>query len=72
MTSLGNWVARVESRPACRKSSNPSRCIKYGFDSNAPLQSLLRSNFASSKKAKDGFGRKEGFQKNVMVLVTNY
>jgi hypothetical protein len=34
---------------------------------------LIRSNFAFSKKAKDGFGRNEGFQKTkVTVLGTNY
>jgi hypothetical protein len=32
---------------------------------------LIRSNFAFSKKAEDGFGRNEGFQKTkVMVLET--
>jgi hypothetical protein len=32
---------------------------------------LIRSNFAFSKKAEDGFGRNEGFQKKkVMVLET--
>jgi hypothetical protein len=34
---------------------------------------LIRSNFAFSKKAEDGFGRNEGFRKTkVMVLGTNY
>jgi hypothetical protein len=34
---------------------------------------LIRSNFAFSKKAKDGIGKNEGLQKTkVMVLGTNY